>query len=201
MSTWAPDNNDKNSKTGGNTYRYPESNSGYIDNDYYQEYTKGALWDGFTVRHGYIKNYEANRDGGAGIRTFRGVTLQNMVVVNNYCHGSRSRGAGLYMDGLNSTIFNSSLLNNMVDGDESYGGGAYMIVGTGYNMAVANNYSEVAGGGLFIESATFYNNTVAYNRADGNVANVGNGSGIFQYADGTARLSNLLLYNCIFMGM
>lgn len=196
LPTWAIDNNDTGYK-GANSYRYTGSNSGYIDNNY-KEYTKGALWDGFTVRHGYIKNYKANRDGGAGIRTFRGVTLQNMVVVNNYCHGSRSRGAGLYMDGLNSTIFNSFLLNNMVDGDESYGGGAYMIVGTGYNMAVANNYSKVAGGGLFIESATFYNNTVAYNRADGNVAGVGNGSGIFQYADGTARLSNLLLYNCIF---
>lgn len=199
LPTWAIDNNNTGYK-GANSYRYPGSNSGYIDNNNYKEYTKGALWDGFTVRHGYIKNYVANRDGGAGIRTFRGVTLQNMVVVNNYCHGSRSRGAGLYMDGLNSTIFNSFLLNNMVDGAESYGGGAYMIVGTGYNMAVANNYSKVAGGGLFIESATFYNNTVAYNRADGNVAGVGNGSGIFQYADGTARLSNLLLYNCIFYG-
>lgn len=200
LPTWSIDNNNTG-YWGANSYRYPGSNSGYIDNNnYYKEYTKGALWDGFTVRHGYIKNYEANRDGGAGIRTFRGVTLQNMVVVNNYCHGSRSRGAGLYMDGLNSTIFNSFLLNNMVDGAESYGGGAYMIVGTGYNMAVANNYSKVAGGGLFIESATFYNNTVAYNRADGNVASVGNGSGIFQYADGTARLSNLLLYNCIFYG-
>lgn len=199
LPTWAPENNETG-YTGANSYRYPESNSGYIDKSNYKEYTKGALWDGFTVRHGYIKNYEANRDGGAGIRTFRGVTLQNMVVVNNYCHGSRSRGAGLYMDGLNSTIFNSFLLNNMVDGAESYGGGAYMIVGTGYNMAVANNYAEIAGGGLFIESATFYNNTVAYNRADGDVSGVGNGSGIFQYADGKARLSNLLLYNCIFYG-
>lgn len=199
LPTWSIDNNDTG-YWGANSYRYPGSNSDYIDNSYYKEYTKGALWDGFTVRHGYIKNYEANRDGGAGIRTFRGVTLQNMVVVNNYCHGNRSRGAGLYMDGLNSTIFNSFLLNNMVDGGESYGGGAYMIVGTGYNMAVANNYANIAGGGLFIESATFYNNTVAYNRADGNVSGVGNGSGIFQYADGTARLSNLLLYNCIFYG-
>lgn len=199
LPTWAIDNNNTGYE-GANSYRYPGSNSGYIDKNNYKEYTKGALWDGFTVRHGYIKNYEANRDGGAGIRTFRGVTLQNMVVVNNYCHGSRSRGAGLYMDGLNSTIFNSFLLNNMVDGAESYGGGAYMIVGTGYNMAVANNYSKVAGGGLFIESATFYNNTVAYNRADGDVSGVGNGSGIFQYADGKARLSNLLLYNCIFYG-
>ena len=199
LPTWAIDNNNTGDK-GANSYRYPGSNSGYIDKNNYKEYTKGALWDGFTVRHGYIKNYEANRDGGAGIRTFRGVTLQNMVVVNNYCQGSRSRGAGLYMDGLNSTIFNSFLLNNMVDGAESYGGGAYMIVGTGYNMAVSNNYAFRAGGGLFIESATFYNNTVAYNRADGDVSGVGNGSGIFQYADGTARLSNLLLYNCIFYG-
>ena len=198
MSTWAPDNNNTG-YWGANSYRYPGSGSGYIDNTNYKEY-KGALWDGFTVRHGYIKNYEANRDGGAGIRTFRGVTLQNMVVVNNYCHGSRSRGGGLYMDGLNSTIFNSFLLHNMVDGDESYGGGAYMIVGTGYNMAVANNYSNIAGGGLFIESATFYNNTVAFNKANGSVAGVGNGSGIFQYADGNARLSKLLLYNCIFYG-
>lgn len=204
LPTWSIDNNNTG-YWGANSYRYPGSNSGYIDNNnYYKEYTKGALWDGFTVRHGYIKNYEANRDGGAGIRTFRGVTLQNMVVVNNYCHGSRSRGAGLYMDGLNSTIFNSFLLNNMVDGAESYGGGAYMIVGTGYNMAVANNYAEIAGGGLFIESATFYNNTVAYNRAEGNIVTNSisyyNGSGIFQYADGEARLSNLLLYNCIFYG-
>lgn len=203
LPTWSIDNNNTG-YWGANSYRYQGSNSGYIDNSNYKEYTKGALWDGFTVRHGYIKNYEANRDGGAGIRTFRGVTLQNMVVVNNYCHGSRSRGAGLYMDGLNSTIFNSFLLNNMVDGAESYGGGAYMIVGTGYNMAVANNYAEIAGGGLFIESATFYNNTVAYNRAEGNIVTNGisyyNGSGIFQYADGTARLSNLLLYNCIFYG-
>ena len=198
MSTWAPDNNNTGYR-GANSYRYPGSGSGYIDNTNYKEY-KGALWDGFTVRHGYIKNYEANRDGGAGIRTFRGVTLQNMVVVNNYCHGSRSRGGGLYMDGLNSTIFNSFLLHNMVDGAESYGGGAYMIVGTGYNMAVANNYSNIAGGGLFIESATFYNNTVAFNKANGSVAGVGNGSGIFQYADGNARLSKLLLYNCIFYG-
>lgn len=199
MTTWAPDNNDTGYK-GANSYRYPGSGSGYIDNTDYKEY-KGALWDGFTVRHGYIKTYEANRDGGAGIRTFRGVTLQNMVVVNNYCHGNRSRGGGLYMDGLNSTIFNSFLLHNMVDGNESYGGGAYMIVGTGYNMAVANNYSNIAGGGLFIESATFYNNTVAFNKANGSVSGVGNGSGIFQYADANAnRLSKLLLYNCIFYG-
>ena len=161
---------------------------------------EGASWNGFTVRHGYIKNYEANRDGGAGIRAFRGVELENMVVVNNYTHGSRSRGGGLYMDGLNSVISNSFIVENFCAGSESYGGGAYMIVGTGFNMVVANNHSQFCGGGLFIESATFYNNTVAYNRTGGTLGD-GNGSGIFQYADsGSGRLSSLGLYNCIFYG-
>ena len=198
LPTWAPDN-DNIGRTGGNSYRYEGT---YVDNTNYVEY-EGAAWDGFTVRHGYIKNYTANRDGGAGIRSFRGVTLENMVVANNYNDGSRSRGGGLYMDGLNSRINNSFLVNNFCEGSESYGGGAYMIVGTGYNMVVANNHAEVGGGGLFIESATFYNNTVVYNRTDRSVAanNAGNGSGLFQYADeGNNRLSSLGLYNCIVYG-
>ena len=192
--TWAVENNDAD-KWGANRYRYNE------DPQHYVEYTR-ALWDGFTVRHGYIKNYKANRDGGAGVRAFRGVTLQNLVVVNNYTHGSRSRGGGLYMDGLNSIINNSFLVNNLSSGAESYGGGAYMIVGTGFNMVVANNHAEVAGGGLFIESATFYNNTVAFNRTgDRKPLAAGNGSGIFQYAeDNMTRLSKLGLYNCIIYG-
>ena len=198
LPTWAPDNNDNAGRKGGNSYRYEGT---YVDNTNYVEY-EGAAWDGFTVRHGYIRNYTANRDGGAGIRSFRGVTLENMVVANNYNDGSRSRGGGLYMDGLNSRINNSFLVNNFCAGAESYGGGAYMIVGTGYNMVVANNHAEVGGGGLFIESATFYNNTVVYNRTDRTVAtgNAGNGSGLFQYADGNARLSSLGLYNCIVYG-
>ena len=192
--TWAVENNNAD-KWGANRYRYNE------DPRHYVEYTR-ALWDGFTVRHGYIKNYTANRDGGAGVRAFRGVTLQNLVVVNNYTHGSRSRGGGLYMDGLNSVINNSFLVNNLSSGAESYGGGAYMIVGTGFNMVVANNHAEVAGGGLFIESATFYNNTVAFNRTgDRKPLDAGNGSGIFQYAeDNMTRPSKLGLYNCIIYG-
>lgn len=196
LPTWAPDNDAINSYTGGNTYRYPGNGFGYEDDRHYVEY-KGASWDGFTVRHGYIKGATSNRDGGPGIRCFRGVKLENMVVVNNYNYADRSRGGGLYMDGLNSVIFNSFLLNNMSGGDEAYGGGAYMIVGTGYNMAVANNFANSNGGGLFIESATFYNNTVAYNKSGSN--GTGNGAGITQWS-ASSSLSNLLLYNCLFYG-
>ena len=203
LPTWAPAN--IYGGTGGrdNQYRYPGSGSTLIDNTNYQEYT-GATWDGFTVRHGYINRYFSNRDGGAGVRVFRGVTLQNMVITNN-CnrHNNRNRGGGLYMDGLNSRINNSFILNNYIGtAGESMGGGAYMIVGTGYNLVVANNYSSNRGGGIFMESATFFNNTIAYNYSPNPGASSNNegGSGLFQYADGNQRLSNLELYNCIFYG-
>lgn len=203
LPTWAPANNNGGTNGRDNRYRFPGSGSGLIDNDNYVEY-EGAMWDGFTVRHGYINRYFSNRDGGAGVRVFRGVTLQNMVIVNN-CnrHNNRNRGAGLYMDGLNSRINNSFIMNNYIGTeDESMGGGAYMIVGTGYNLVVAKNYSSHRGGGIFMESATFFNNTIAYNYVDWEKEenNGGGGSGLFQYADGNQRPSNLELYNCLFYG-
>ena len=178
--------------TGGNVYRYDKNSSNYDKN--YVDY-EGATWDGFTVRHGYIKSYYSNRDGGAGIRCFRGVTLQNMVITHN-CnyHNNRNRGGGLYMDGENSRINNSFILNNYLGhADQSKGGGAYMIVGTGYNLVVANNHCSYSGGGLFMERASFFNNTVAYNRADKL------GSGLSQWSGSTGS-TKLELYNCIFYG-
>lgn len=178
--------------TGGNVYRYDKNSSNYDEN--YVDY-EGATWDGFTVRHGYIKSYYSNRDGGAGIRCFRGVTLQNMVITHN-CnyHNNRNRGGGLYMDGENSRINNSFILNNYLgSAGQSMGGGAYMIVGTGYNLVVANNHCSYSGGGLFMERASFFNNTVAYNRADKL------GSGLSQWSGSTGS-TKLELYNCIFYG-
>lgn len=178
--------------TGGNVYRYDKNSSNYDKN--YVDY-EGATWDGFTVRHGYINSYYSNRDGGAGIRCFRGVTLQNMVITHN-CnyHNNRNRGGGLYMDGENSRINNSFILNNYLGhAGQSMGGGAYMIVGTGYNLVVANNHCSYSGGGLFMERASFFNNTVAYNRANSL------GSGLSQWSGSTGS-TKLELYNCIFYG-
>ena len=47
-----------------------------------EDYVKynGALWDGFTIRHGFINGLSANRDGGAGVRLFQGASLKNCVV-------------------------------------------------------------------------------------------------------------------------
>ena len=193
LPTWSPSGDGNTLRTDGNAVRYKGN---LIDNKYYKDY-KYAKWDGFSVRHGYIINYPgANRDGGAGVRVFRGVELENLIIVNNFNHGSRVRGGGLYMDGENSKISNSYLLRNLsfASSDESYGGGAYMIQGTGYNLVVANNrcYNGTCrGGGIFLESAKFYNNTIAYNMAT-------NGTGIYHWQDAkTGVESQLSLYNCI----
>ena len=193
LPTWSPSGDGNASRTDGNAVRYKGDK---IDNVNYKDY-EYAKWDGFSVRHGYIINYPgANRDGGAGVRVFRGVELENLIIVNNFNHGSRVRGGGLYMDGENSKISNSYLLRNLsyANSSESYGGGAYMIQGTGYNLVVANNrcYNGTCrGGGIFLESAKFYNNTIAYNMAT-------NGTGIYHWQDANTGVeSQLSLYNCI----
>ena len=193
LPTWSPSGDGNATRTDGNAVRYKEP---LKDDKNYVNY-EHAKWDGFSVRHGYIINYPgANRDGGAGVRVFRGVELENLIIVNNFNHGSRVRGGGLYMDGENSKISNSYLLRNLsyANSSESYGGGAYMIQGTGYNLVVANNrcYNGTCrGGGIFLESAKFYNNTIAYNMAT-------NGTGIYHWQDAkTGVESQLSLYNCI----
>lgn len=171
-----------------NTYRWEKQEGGYV------EYT-GATWDGFTIRHGFYTDYKANRDGGAGVRMFRGVTLQNCVVTDNYinAHNNAGRGAGIYCDGDNSKVVNCFVLNNANNSNESYGGGMYMILGTSYNTMVANNYAKSNGGGIFIEDAMFYNNTVAYNRSTGT-------GGLHQWTASSGTTTTLKLYNTIFYG-
>lgn len=192
LPTWGISGDGLGTPVGANQYRYPGFGS-QEDHKNYHEY-KNVTWDGFSIRHGYITNYEANRDGGSGVRVFRGIRLENLIIVNNLTHGRRSRGGGLYMDGDNSVISNSYLLQNLVWGNKDcYGGGAYMIQGVGYNMVVASNRSLSQGGGIFIESAKFYNNTVAYN-----MANNVQGTGIMHWQDNTTGISSqLTLYNCL----
>lgn len=234
VTTWHVSGDGNNCAYKANEYRCYDTGKYYWKNyvsgdkpSVYKEYDD-VKWDGFTVRHGYIINYMANRDGGAGVRVFHGVELENLIITNNLTHGYRTRGGGLYMDGANSTISNSFVLNNLTtdknaksmsdwsDGNgvrnysyynfggcDDYGGGAYMIVGTGYNMVVANNRvvshqaATGSGGGIFIENAKFYNNTVAYNTS------LRNGAGIEQWAsagNATGVSSELSLYNCIVYG-
>lgn len=180
--------------TQSNTYRYTNDKN-------YKEY-EGATWDGFTIRYGFLTDYSANRDGGAGVRMFRGVTLQNCVVADNFINGyngylSAGMGAGIYCDGENSQIVNCFVLNNVNMNPNSSGGGANLMVGTSYNCVFAKNYSSKDGGGVFLENAYFYNNTVAFN-----TISTGNGGGIRQWTrDRTDGLTQeMKLYNTILYG-
>ncbi len=192
-----------NSDTPSNTYRYNRTEGNR--NGTYVEYT-GAMWDGFTIRHGFLTDYSVNREGGAGVRMFRGVTLQNCVVAENYINGyngysgagqTSCMAAGIYCDGDNSNIVSCYVLNNRNDNPHSSGGGMAIMVGRSYNCVVAHNYSAKHGGGCFIENAYFYNNTVAYNYSGGE--NGGNGGGIYQW-NRTDATMNLELYNTIIYG-
>ena len=185
-----------------NTYRYQEQPGYHYGNSgTYLEYS-GAKWDGFTIRHGFLTDYSANRDGGAGVRMFRGVTLQNCIITENYinnysANGSAGMGAGIYCDGENSNIINCFVLKNVNRNPNSSGGGANLMVGTSYNCVFANNYSEKDGGGVFLENAYFYNNTVVFN-----TINYGNGGGIRQWTRdrGAGLKQEMKLYNSILYG-
>lgn len=185
---------------------YPyHGGSGKVSNDTQSntrrnDYLKynGALWDGFTIRHGFINGIAANRDGGAGVRLFQGVTVQNCVIRNNYNYGLRTRGGGLYVDSNDGTVENCFIYDNVVistktKDPDGYGGGMYMILGTGYNLLVTNNYASDNGGGIFIEDATFYNNTVAYNGSRGT-------GGMHQYTASSGTAIAMNVFNTIFYG-
>lgn len=176
--------NDSDSNT--NRYTSPTTYPDYVEYE-------GAMWDGFTVQNGLILDIAANRDGGAGIRIFRGVTIQNFIVQNCWNRGTRSRGGGIYCDGSNSYVINTYVIHNNANGPnnntDTYGGGMYMIVGTSYNSAFVNNWANGHGGGIFLENAIFYNNTVAHNYKDG----------MYQWSNSGGG-NNLEMYNCLFYG-
>ncbi len=74
----------------GGTYAHGSSASSNDENAYsnkyrsdYLHYNGNPVWDGFTIRHGFIAGLSANRDGGAGVRMFQGVTIRNCVIRNN----------------------------------------------------------------------------------------------------------------------
>ncbi len=196
LPTWAVCQNDGNGwNTISNTYRYSGGKNAVVDTKYYQEY-EHVCWDGFTIRNGYYNGYKANRDGGAGVRMFRGVDLMNCVVRDNFnCGGAISRGGGIYMDGDNSRIVSCFVIDNMhTSSKDAYGGGGYLIIGTAYNSLFANNECKrdgtIDGSGIFLEGALFYNNTIAYNR----------GTGISHWTDAGGRKTYMEMYNCIVWG-
>ena len=166
----------------------------YIDDPNLQNY-KDVVWDGFTIRHGFINYYTMNHGGGAGVTMFNNATLKNCIIYDNINNaGRRGKGGGIFCDGIGATISGCFILNNRVTGshNQNYGGGIFMNDGTCFNTLIANNYSTQYGGGIGLCIGNFYNNTVAYNVA-------GNQGGGLSFAVANAT-SVLFMANSIFYG-
>lgn len=169
-----------------------------------------AVWDGFTLRDGYLNSNtlaylddSGKRNGGAGAAIFTNVTLQNCIVTDNLNSSTSTntelRGGGVYCD--EGTLVNCYIIDNTLgqnNQETAYGGGCYMFRGTAYNCVISENETfgkHTDGAGIFIENAEFYNNTIVKNTSNGKVR--GNG-GICIWTSGPS--SQLTIYNCIVLG-
>lgn len=137
----------------------------------YVEYND-VIWDGFTIRHGFISEEAMAHGGGAGVNMYEGASLRNCIITNNITCCERVKGAGIFCDGSNSTIEGSFVLNNTAthgkiasDADQKqvFAGGMFMYEGTCFNSLFANNYSHGSAGGVGFCVGKFFNNTIAYN--------------------------------------
>ena len=148
-----------------------ESNSYVKEDPNYVEYSD-VIWDGFTIRHGFIADEAMAHGGGAGVNMYEGARLRNCVIINNMSYCERVKGGGIFCDGATSTIEGCFVLNNTsthgklgstTDQWQVFAGGMFMYEGTCFNSLFANNYSHGSAGGVGFCVGRFYNNTIAYN--------------------------------------
>lgn len=145
-----------------------ESASFVNEDSNYVEYSD-VVWDGFTIRHGFISDEAMAHGGGAGVNMYEGAHLQNCVIIDNMVYCSRVKGCGIFCDGATSTIEGCFVLDNTATHGTSavqnqiFAGGMFMYEGTCFNSLFAKNYSYGSAGGLGFCVGRFYNNTIAYN--------------------------------------
>ena len=144
-------------------------NTSYVKEDpNYKEYSN-VIWDGFTIRHGFIVREAMAHGGGAGVNIYEGAHLKNCIIINNLTYCPRVKGGGVFCDGATSTIENCFVIDNTVAQGENvtqnqnFAGGMFMYEGTCFNSLFAKNYSYGSAGGVGFCVGKFYNNTIAYN--------------------------------------
>ena len=162
----------------------------------YQTYDN-VVWDGFTIRHGFLYNLCLVHGGGAGVSMYEGAHLRNCVIIDNFSGGKRNKGGGVFVDGATATIEGCFIISNTSthgaknEQGQIFGGGLFLYEGTCFNTLIANNYAHGFGGGLGLCVGKFYNNTLSYNTS-------GNRNGGLRIAD-KAR-SSILMANSIIYG-
>lgn len=181
------------------TTRTKESDPNYV------EYTD-VIWDGFTIRHGFISEEAMAHGGGAGVNMYEGASLRNCVIINNITCCERVKGSGIFCDGSNSSIEGCFVLSNTsthgkiasdADQKQVFAGGMFMYEGTCFNSLFANNYSHGSAGGVGFCVGRFFNNTIAYNDCALEEGGHKNGGAI---SIATSSNPNLFIANTIIYG-
>ena len=118
------------------------------------------------------------------------ITVTQSTIQNN----TASAGAGLYNNGGLVTISDSTINHNQAS--ELHGGGLYNK-GTFYltNSTISGNRATNFGGGIFNEpggTVDLSNVTVAFNKADSDDDNIGDGGGVYNN-NGTFQLRNSII--------
>ncbi len=181
------------------------------EDPHYVAYTD-VVWDGFTIRHGFLYDEGMHHGGGAGVNIYEGAHLRNCIVTDNFAGAIRMKGAGIFCDGATSTIEGCFVLNNTATRGsgmqqlQEFAGGMFMYEGTCFNSLFAKNYAHGSGGGVGFCVGRFYNNTIAYNtcrlkeatpNSSGTSVEVEAGGGI---ALATNSAPNLFIANTIIYG-
>lgn len=168
------------------------------EDPHYVEYSD-AVWNGFTIRHGFLYDEAMVHGGGAGVILYEGAHLQDCIVLNNFAGASHNKGGGVFCDGAKSTVEGCFILDNtstrgtnMTEG-QIFAGGLFLYEGTCYNTLIANNYARGFGGGLGLCVGNFFNNTVAYNTSGHSSAPNG-GLRIATGAKSAIMMANTIIY-------
>ena len=163
----------------------------------YVEYSD-VYWNGFTIRHGFLRDEAMAHGGGAGVNIYEGAHLQNCIVTDNFVGSRNNKGGGVFCDGATSTVEGCFLLNNTstrgtnAEQAQLFAGGFFLYEGTCYNTLIANNYAYGFGGGLGLCVGNFYNNTIAYNTSGHGTPN--GGIRIATGAESAILMANTIIY-------
>lgn len=181
-------------------------NISYVKEDLnYIEYSN-VVWDGFTIRHGFIRNERMAHGGGAGVNMYEGAHLLNCIVVDNISSCSAVKGGGIFCDGATSSIENCFVLENSSNvgsantQNQIFAGGMFMYEGTCFNSLFAKNYSYGSAGGVGFCVGRFFNNTIAYNTSNYSDPKDGNKLSGGAVSLATSSSPNLFVANTIIYG-
>lgn len=170
--------------------------------------TTATLWEGLTIRNGYLKG-----DFGSGVYISGTITVKNCLIRDNALTSTafRQGGAGVYLGSSSCQLVDCVVRNNLLrPSSQGSGAGIFMNGGTIINSMIVENAVDpnyinhnILGVGIFIGSSSttenkIYNSTIAYN--------MGKVNGAYPMAPGIwddnayQAKGQVKLYNCIIWG-